>query len=123
MDDFRPINNNFGHEAGDEVMKGYLLAVRDAVGDLGTAYRGTGDETVSIILGQGHQRAFEIASDICARVRSMKIEYKGKNLPGVTASVGVATSPPAPRSREVHTMADDAQGRAKKMGKDRVVEG
>jgi diguanylate cyclase (GGDEF)-like protein len=123
MDDFGQINKQISHEAGDEVMKAYLQAVRDAVGDLGTAYRGVGDETVSIIIGQGHQRALEVANEICDRVRSLKIEYKGQILPGVTASVGVATSPPRPRSREVDTLAEAAQRRAKDMGKDRVVEG
>jgi diguanylate cyclase (GGDEF)-like protein len=124
MDDFGPINKKFEHEAGDEVMKAYLMAVRDAVGLLGTAYRGVGDETISVIVGQGHQRALEIANDICAQVRSLKkIEYKGQILPSVTASVGVATSPPAPRSRDVHTMAEAYQRKAKEMGKNRVVEG
>jgi diguanylate cyclase (GGDEF)-like protein len=123
MDNFGPINKRFSLEAGDEVMKAYLQAVHDAVGDLGTAYRGVGDEAVSIIIGQGHQRALEVANEICARVRSLKIEYKGQLLPGVTASVGVATSPPRPRSREVATLAEAAQRMAKETGKDRVVEG
>lgn len=123
MDNFSPINNRFGHQAGDEVMNAYLLAVRDAVGDWGTAYRGVGDETVSIIVGQGHPRSLEIANEIRDRVRSLKIEYKGKLLPSVTAIIGVVTSPPAPRSREVDILAEAAQIRAKEMGKDRVVEG
>jgi len=110
MDDFGQIN------------KPYLQAVHDAVGDLGAAYRGVGDETVSIIIGQGHQRAIEIGNEICARVRSLKLEYKGQILPSVTASVGVATSPPAPRSRDVHTMAEAFQRKAKETGKDRVVD-
>ncbi|MGH9752951.1 MAG: diguanylate cyclase [Blastocatellia bacterium] len=121
--DFGPINKNFGHDAGDEVMKAYLIAVRDAVGLLGDAYRVGGDETATIIVGQGRQRAREIANDIWTRVRSLKIEYKGQILPGVTASVGVATSPPAPRSRDVHTMAEAFQRKAKELGKDRVVDG
>jgi diguanylate cyclase (GGDEF)-like protein len=123
MDDFGQINKQISHEAGDEVMKAYLQSVHDAVGDLGAAYRGVGDETVAIIVGQGRQRALEVANGIRDRVRLLKLEYKGKPLPGVTASVGVATSPPAPRSREVHTLAEVAQRKAKEMGKDRVIEG
>jgi diguanylate cyclase (GGDEF)-like protein len=122
MDNFGQFNKDFGHDAGNEVMKAYLLAVRDAVGLLGTAYRVGGDETASIIVGQGRQRAHEIANGICAQVRSLRVEYNGQILPNVTASVGVATSPPAPRSHDVHTMAEAAQRKAK-AGKDRVVEG
>lgn len=122
MDDFGQFNKDFGHDAGNEVMKAYLLAVRDAVGFLGEAYRMGGDEASSIIVGQGRRRAREIADEIWAQVRSLKVEYKGRTLPGVTASVGVATSPPAPRSRDVYTIAEAAQREAKVV-KDRVVEG
>jgi diguanylate cyclase (GGDEF)-like protein len=122
MDDYGQFNKDFGHDAGNEVMKAYLLAVRDAVGLLGDAYRVGGDETASIIVGQGRRRAREIADEIWAQVRSLKVEYKERTLPGVTASVGVATSPPAPRSRDVYTIAEAAQREAK-VGKDRVVEG
>jgi diguanylate cyclase (GGDEF)-like protein len=122
MDSFDPINKNFGHDAGNEVMKAYLLAVRDAVGLLGDAYRVGGDETASIIVGQGHERAHEIAKKIWAQVRSLRVEYKGRILPVVTVSLGVATSPPAPRSHDVYTIAEAAQRKAK-VSKDRVVEG
>src|ERR1051325_2177801 len=53
MDSFKPINDQFGHEAGDVVMKRYLEVVRDSVGSFGNAYRGRGDEVVGIIIGEG----------------------------------------------------------------------
>ena len=122
MDSFKPINDTYGHDAGDEVMKGYLKSVQAAVAPWGNSYRGRGDETVSIIVGYGQDQVSGIANDICHRVRSLQIEYKGKLLPKVTASVGLATSPPAARSRELLTLADGAQMEAKRQGKDRVVE-
>lgn len=123
MDDFKKINEDFGHDAGDEVMRAYLVAARDALEMLGSAYRGRGDETVSIIVGQGQLRAREIAEDMCERVRSISIEYNGQLLPKVTASIGVTTSPPNPRSRDLNTIADGAARKAKDIGKNRVEEG
>ena len=121
LDGFKLVNDTFGHDAGDEVMKAYLNSVRSAVGDFGTCYRGTGDETVSIILGQGSERAREIAEDMRRRIESSRTSYKHIDLPPVTASVGVANSPPHPRSRDLDTIADHAQRNAKKDGKNRVV--
>jgi hypothetical protein len=61
MDNFRPINTKFGHEAGDAVMKAYLEVVRDSISRFGEAYRGVGDETAAVLVGQGHTRAVELA--------------------------------------------------------------
>lgn len=78
MDDFGPINKQFGQAAGDVVMKRYLETVRDKVGLLGTAYRGVGDETVVLIEGQGHECAVRIAETIREEVANLKCEYKEK---------------------------------------------
>jgi diguanylate cyclase (GGDEF)-like protein len=123
LDNFGQINKVHGHEAGDEVMKAYLRAVDAAVGKWGTAYRTGGDETVSIIVGQGHDRAMEIAVDLLSRVRRIDVKHKGTALPKVTSSMGVASSPPGPRSRDLLTLADAAQKAAKEGGKNRVVDG
>ena len=47
MDNFKRINEEFGHPAGDVVMKSYLEAVRDSLHPDGIAYRGRGDEIVA----------------------------------------------------------------------------
>lgn len=121
MDGFKAINERFGHDAGNVVMKAYLEAVRDAVGLLGEAYRGVGDETTTIIVGQSHARAVEIAEDIRRRVSTLQCEYKGASLPRVTASIGVATSPPGARSRDLLSVAEQRERAAKEEGKDRVM--
>lgn len=123
MDGFKSVNDGFGHAAGDVVMKAYLESVRDAVGVLGDAYRGSGDEVVAIVLGQGHDRAVEIAETIRRRISALVCEYNGHALPNVTASIGVATTPPEERNRDVYLVADRRQGLAKQRGKNMVVAG
>lgn len=122
MDDFGKINKQYGQAAGDVVMKSYLEAVRDGLGALGTGYRGVGDETCALIVGQGHERALEIAEKIRKKVETMKCTHNGKALPKVTASIGVATTPSLPRTMDVETVAQDKQRQAKREGKNRVVE-
>jgi diguanylate cyclase (GGDEF)-like protein len=80
MDNFKPVNDQAGHAAGDVVMKAYLEVVRDCLGQFGTAYRGRGDETVCLMPGLGHQRAVEIAEAIRKGVAALQCEHNGKPL-------------------------------------------
>lgn len=121
MDDFGKINKQFGQTAGDVVMKAYLEVVRDKLGLLGEAYRGVGDEVVAIVIGQGHQRAIEFGEAIRKGVESLHCEYKSIALPQVTASIGVATTPPEERKFEVETLAESRKRQAKENGKNRVI--
>jgi diguanylate cyclase (GGDEF)-like protein len=121
MDNFKPVNDQAGHDGGDVVMKAYLEVVRDSLSQFGTAYRGRGDETASLILGLGHQRAVEIAETIHKAVAALECQHNGKPLPKVTASIGVASTPPGPRTADISTLADSRSHKAKDLGKNRVV--
>jgi len=121
MDKFKPINTEFGQSGGDVVMKAYLEMVRDTVGDFGTGYRGVGDEVAILIIGQGHDKAIEFAERIRAGVGDMRCDFKGKALPKVTATIGVASTPPEQRTMEIETLAEDRKRGGKDEGRNRVV--
>jgi len=121
MDDFGPINKKFGQQAGDIVMKAYLEVIRDCVGSFGTAYRGVGDETAALIIGQGHDRAVDIAQAIRKRVEVLRCTHQDNLLPKVTASIGVASTPPATRSMDLEAIAEERKRKAKEQGKNMVV--
>lgn len=121
LDGFKQVNDNFGHAAGDVVLKAYLETVRDLVGPFGMGYRGRGDEVVAVIVGQGHERAVKIAEQIRKAVEMMHCVHDGKPLRNVTASIGVATAPPESRSVEVESIAEHRNRQAKKAGKNRVI--
>lgn len=123
LDRFKRINDEFGHAAGDLVLKNYLETVSNSLGSLGTGYRGRGDEVVAIITGQAHQKAVEIAQRIRDAVGKIACDYKGKRLPSVTASIGVATTPPESRTMDLESVAETRNREAKKAGKDIVVDG
>jgi diguanylate cyclase (GGDEF)-like protein len=121
MDHFKPINTKFGQSAGDVVMKSYLEVVRESVGMFGTGYRGVGDEVAVLIRGQGHERACDFSEQIRKGVESMKCKYEGCELPRVTASIGLASSPPEDRNMELETLAEERKRKAKDAGRNRVV--
>lgn len=121
MDNFKGINDNFGHAAGDVVMKAYLEAARNCVQAVGSSFRGRGDEVVAIIVGQDHSRVLGIAEAIRQAVESLQCKFNDIVLPKVTASIGVATTPPDLRAMDLETLADQRQRRAKIEGKNRIV--
>ena len=119
LDGFKALNDNFGHIAGDQALKGFarllILAVRrgDIVGRMG------GDE-FGLLLQDSDAQA---AADVMERVR---LEVAHLTLPRVPngalrASFGVAALQPTDRTLEdmVHR-ADEALYAAKKDGKNRV---
>jgi diguanylate cyclase (GGDEF)-like protein len=121
MDHFKRINTEFGQSAGDVVMKAYLEVVRDCLGFFGTGYRGVGDEVAAVIVGQGHQRAIEFAELIRKGVESLHCEYNGSTLPKVTASIGVATTPPEDRKIELQNLVEARKQKAKDNGRNQIV--
>jgi diguanylate cyclase (GGDEF)-like protein len=124
LDGFKYVNDTFGHPAGDVVLTSYLEAVRDCIGSLGEGYRAGGDEVVALIVGQGHERVTQLAEKMRNDLANMKCKFKEVALPGVTASIGVATSPPEKRSMDLAEIADARQIVAKKQkGKNFVFAG
>jgi len=121
MDNFGKINKQFGQAAGDVVMKAYLKVVQKVVGLLGTGYRALGDEVVVLVAGQGHESAIRIAEQIRSCVASLKCEHNGKQLPEVTASIGVATTPPELRETKIEEISEERKRQAQYLGKNRVV--
>jgi diguanylate cyclase (GGDEF)-like protein len=121
MDHFKRINSEFGQSAGDVVMKAYLEVVHKEIGLFGSGYRGVGDEVAVLIKGQGHDKAIEFAEKIRRRVKALKCLYEGHELPGVSASIGVASTPPEDRKMELETVAEGRKRKAKEQGRNRVV--
>jgi diguanylate cyclase (GGDEF)-like protein len=122
LDRFKPINDKFGHAAGDVVLKAYLEVVRNSLGSFGTAYRGRGDEVIAIIIGLGNARSVQLAEKIRKAVETMECEYTGTPLPNVTASIGVATTPPEARTVQMESVAEVRNRQAKAAGKNRVID-
>ena len=72
-------------------------------------------------IGQEHKFAVDLAEKIKKGIAIMECKYEGKTLPDVTASIGVATSPPEERSMEIEMIAEERKRKAKKKGRNRVV--
>ena len=117
VDHFKKYNDEFGHPAGDEVLKRVADVLRASVRPGDTAARYGGEE-FAIVMPETHAaEAFEIAEHVRARVAS-------ESFPGgkVTLSIGVAEFPSdADLPHAVMAAADKALYQAKRDGRNRTV--
>jgi diguanylate cyclase (GGDEF)-like protein/putative nucleotidyltransferase with HDIG domain len=113
VDDFKRINDRFGHPAGDRVLSRLAARLRQT----GEAFRLGGDEFALLLPGYDENAALTAAASIVERISALDLDQIGT----VTVSAGVATSPAHAGDRdELIRLADSALYWAKEYGKNRV---
>jgi diguanylate cyclase (GGDEF)-like protein/putative nucleotidyltransferase with HDIG domain len=113
VDDFKRINDRFGHPAGDRVLSRLAARLRQT----GEAFRLGGDEFALLLPGYDEAAAVTAAASVVERIAVIEFEQLGS----VTVSAGVATSPMHASERdELIRLADSALYWAKEYGKNRV---
>ncbi|MCG9557269.1 sensor domain-containing diguanylate cyclase [Vibrio kanaloae] len=122
LDHFKRFNDNFGHDAGDFVLKEISALLKQSVSDDEIACRLGGEELAVLLPHYSMQQATEFGQTLCDAVRSMHLEHKGLSLGQLGVSIGVAMYPkPASNTESLVKMADKALYMAKDMGRSRVV--
>ncbi|TVR07110.1 MAG: PleD family two-component system response regulator [Salinarimonadaceae bacterium] len=123
IDKFKPINDTYGHDAGDEVLREFAKRVRSQTRGIDVVARFGGEEIVVVIPDTG----LEIARNVAERVREavhgepFGIHQDTRKV-SITVSIGVAARQPADRSaQEIMKRADLALYRAKEGGRNQVV--
>ena len=113
VDDFKRVNDLFGHPAGDRVLSQLATTLRQN----GEAFRLGGDEFALLLPEYDESEAVDTAGSIIDRIARLGVEHIGS----VTVSAGVATFPrQAPDRGELIRLADSALYWAKENGKNRV---
>lgn len=123
LDEFKQVNENLGHIVGDEAIRVYCKVVKGVLGGVGEVYRRGGDEVVVLAPGLCEASARELAeitrADVEKKLSDWAAHHGLKSAP--TASIGLALTVSGATSSEVILLADEAQQRAKRQGKNRVV--
>ncbi|MCW3795669.1 sensor domain-containing diguanylate cyclase [Paenibacillus sp. LS1] len=118
IDRFKSINDSFGHQAGDEVLKEVSKIIQSSVRDEDISSRFGGEEFVVLLKQYESNFAFDVAEKIRRLVEEsvMPINHS------VTISAGIAEYPLHSESgEELFHLADSALYQAKEEGRNRTI--
>jgi diguanylate cyclase (GGDEF)-like protein len=120
LDNFKDINDAFGHAVGDRVLKEIARRIDNAVREGDTAFRIGGEEFLVLLPGASLDRAREVAERLREALVDEPVDHPEEAIP-VSASVGVVTFEGGSDDWERLLMrADEALYRAKDLGRNRV---
>lgn len=119
LDGFKPINDEYGHQAGDEV----LIKLAEEVGAIVRRneifFRVGGDEFAILAPDADEEEMIGLARRVGGKIAGMRFVFSGRDVQ-LTASLGIALYPMhAASSEEIIARADSAMYQAKLSGKNR----
>ena len=118
VDDFKSINDRFGHQAGDKALKVIAQSLKSRIRETDFIARFGGEEFVCLLCGSAGEEALTVAEEMRRSVESNGFHSQGKPVP-VTISCGVAGFQPGDDLDSVFASADKALYQAKSKGKNR----
>lgn len=120
IDEFKNVNDTFGHDAGDDAIRLLAKTLQAGIRGIDLAARIGGEEFALVLTETSLASGVEVAERLRSAIRATEIQAVGS----ITASFGVAESPfCAQTARDLLACADAALYQAKRDGRDRVVSG
>ena len=87
---FKRINENFGHQAGDDVLRQVAGVLRDVAAGKGDVLRYSGDDFVTVFFKATEEELSEIQKEMCGRVEALRFpQLPGVQLKIVTAGTSI----------------------------------
>jgi diguanylate cyclase len=123
IDNFKKINDSYGHEIGDRVLKYVAKLLREISNDKCHVARHGGEEFVVLFENMEPEKAYEVidAARRTLAARRLAVKDSGETIGQITFSAGVAALSPTDKGRDMLRLADQALYRAKHAGRDQVV--
>jgi diguanylate cyclase (GGDEF)-like protein len=122
IDDFKSVNDTYGHQQGDQVLAAVARVLRDLSRDIDTPARYGGEEMAVVLPGADSPGAAQLAERMREAIEQLRVpRVDGAGHLTITASFGVASIPVSAVDKDsVIAAADAALYRAKRAGKNRV---
>jgi diguanylate cyclase (GGDEF)-like protein len=118
IDNFKNLNDTFGHDAGDDAIRHISKVLREGTRGIDLASRIGGEEFAVLLVETDHQGGLEVAERLRLAIKALEI-LSGRN---ISASFGVAECPTdAQTAADLLKAADVALYEAKRKGRDQVV--
>ena len=120
IDHFKQINDSYGHQTGDEILKQFALFLQETVRTTDYVARYGGEEFVVILHETNLQEAEELAERLRSKTEALNFSLK-QALSKITICIGIASYPEHGQSYdEILEMADSAMYQAKNNGRNRI---
>lgn len=118
VDNFKSINDTYGHHEGDTVLREAASVILESVSHEDVAARYGGEEFALILTGKSHEQVFELLENIRRKVSELDISSIGHRQ--VTMSIGAVAYRNGMTKEELFHAADSLMYAAKRGGKNRV---
>ncbi len=120
IDNFKNINDEFGHPIGDEALKGFATSLKSQLRDTDIVARVGGEEFAVLLTNTNLVAGRMVAEKIRTKIENQKFKVKD-NYIDLTVSIGITELNPGIISYEqIYKLADDGLYKAKAAGKNRV---
>lgn len=116
IDHFKQINDTYGHQVGDLVLKGFSDIISQCIRKSDTLGRWGGEEFVIICPQSDQQQTHTLAEKLRTRI----LDYKLEGLDQITASFGVTSYQKGDLEKDLINRADGAMYQAKNAGRNKV---
>ncbi len=120
VDNFKNINDGYGHQAGDRILKGVAFKLKSTLRDSDFVARFGGDEFALVLIKATHDTATALAWKLCESVRGSRFLLDGKEIT-VTVSIGVSEAVAEDTAESLLRRADLALYHVKDSGRDGVM--
>ncbi len=122
LDHFKEINDRFGHQAGDRILKEVAGIVRKNIRQEDILARYGGEEFIAILPETGREKAKELAERLREKISGLEITSGNRTI-SVTASFGVTRMQPDSTMDRLVSDADTMLYKAKRNGRNTVMPG
>ena len=120
LDDFKAINDRYGHPAGDRVLQAFSDVLRTTLRETDGPARWGGEEFAIVMPSTHPKGAARLVERVRAAVEEHSIELENGERVSLTASFGIAAYPDEQSLAKLVRAADAALYEAKRGGKNRV---
>ncbi len=118
LDNFKPVNDSYGHEAGDRVICSVADRLRSLIGKEGIVSRIGGDEFIILLTNCSDKNRLEALAEHIKLAIASPIDIGGGQLAEIGISIGIALAPGCGKTEtDLIRMADLALYRAKENGR------
>jgi diguanylate cyclase (GGDEF)-like protein len=121
LDNFKEVNDRFGHDVGDLVLRAFAEAIRATVRDVDLPARYGGEEFTVLLPATDAEGGRQLAERLRVAAEELAVDVGEDGVVRLTSSFGVASFPEEPTAAALMRAADRALYRAKAAGKNVVV--